>query len=112
MQDCRRDCNLRECGGWVEDPGLADYRISSNTIRYMFVPPNNSRNSNHRYLSLVDCKVPQKNNLIWKENEMAQFIHSRIDIILEHAANFAKDYFVISADAMNKIQVGELAVSR
>ena len=25
---------------------------------------------------------------------MAQFIHSRIDIILEHAANFAKDYFV------------------
>ena len=43
---------------------------------------------------------------------MAQFIHSRIDIILEHAANFAKHYFAISADAMNKIQVGTLAVSR
>ena len=43
---------------------------------------------------------------------MAQFIHSRIDIISEHAANFAKDYFVISADAMNKMQVGALAVSR
>lgn len=32
--------------------------------------------------------------------------------MLEHAANFGKDYLVIGADAMNKIQVGTLAASR
>ena len=42
---------------------------------------------------------------------MAHFIHSRVGIIFEHAANFFKDYLVIIADAMNKIQVGTLAVS-
>ena len=43
---------------------------------------------------------------------MTHFTHTRVGIMLEHAANFAKDYLVISVDAINQIQVGTVAVSR
>ena len=47
-----------------------------------------------------------------KESEEAHFIHSRAAICLEHAHKFRDDCTVISADALNKVHVGTLAVSR
>ena len=65
-----------------------------------------------RYRSLVSCKVSKKENSLRKDSQQAHFIHSRVAMRLEHAQKFHTDYTVISADAMNKVHVGTLAVSR
>ena len=56
--------------------------------------------------------MPKKQNNQRKESEEAHFIHSRVAICLEHAHKFRDDCTVISADALNKVHVGTLAVSR
>ena len=120
-QEKRRDDDFRSCGVSLNDirehllkvvPGLAEHGIAANTIRYLFVPVHKSRSSAKRYLSIIPCKVPKKDNSGRTENENNHFIHSRVGLRLEHAATYNTDYTVVSADAMNKIHVGTLAVSR
>eukprot|EP00111_Clytia_hemisphaerica_P022411 TCONS_00065867-protein len=120
-QEKRRDDDFRSCGVSLNDirdhllkvvPGLAEHGIAPNTIRYLFVPVHKSRSSSKRYLGIVPCKVPKKDNSGRTENENNHFIHSRVGMRFEHAATYNKDYSMISADAMNKIHVGTLAVSR
>ena len=57
-QERRRDDDFRSCGVSIEEirqhllktvPNLADYGISNNTIRYLFVPVNKERLSAKRY---------------------------------------------------------------
>ena len=58
-QEKRRDDNFQSCGVSVKDirrhllnsvPGLSDYGVSINTIRYMFVPPHKGRQSANRFV--------------------------------------------------------------
>ena len=65
-----------------------------------------------RYKSLVACKVPKKQNNQQKESKEAHLIHSRVAMCLEHAHKFQDDHTVTSADAVNKVHVSTLAVSR
>jgi len=82
------------------------------TFRYLFTPPHKGRRSSVRYKGIIGCKVPKKDNALRVENEEAHRIHCRVALRLEHGANFKDDYLVLSADAMNKVHVGTLAVSR
>ena len=119
-QEKRRDDNFRSCRVSPEDiknyllkkiPGLAEHGISPNTIRYMFVPVNKRHSSAARYKGLVQCKVSKKENSGINENEVNHFVHSRVGLRMEHANKYNPNYTIISADAMNKIHVGKLAVS-
>ena len=56
--------------------------------------------------------MPKKQKNQRKESEEAHFVHSRVAMCLEHTRKFRDDYTVISADTMNKVHVGTLAVSR
>ena len=93
-------------------PGLAEHGISPNTIRYMFVPVNKRHSSAAQYKSLIQCKVPKKDNSGRNENGVNHFIHSRVGLRMEHANKYNYDCTIVNADAMNKIHVGTLAVSR
>ena len=96
------NCNFRACGVSVENItthvlkvvlGLVYYIISSSTIRYMFVLPNKSRNSKHRYLSLADCKVliEYKKKMKWHISFIQELANSwNMKLIL------SKNYLVIS----------------
>lgn len=100
------NCNFRACGVSVENItthvlkvvlGLVYYIISSSTIRYMFVLPNKSRNSKHRYLSLADCKVlietmvRYKKKMKWHISFIQELANSwNMKLIL------SKNYLVIS----------------
>ena len=93
-------------------PGWKEYGISKTTVRYLFSPVHKRRNSAKLYKEHVACRVPMKDNSLRVNNERVHFIHSRVAMRLEHAAKFKDDYLILSADAMNKIHVGVLAVSR
>ena len=120
-QEKRRNDDFESCGVTVSDvrrhileiiPGLKEHGISDSTVRYLFSPVHKGRKSSKRYKSLVKCGVPKKDNSLRKESKNAHYIHCRVAMRLEHAARFHQDYLVISADAMNKIHVGTLAVLR
>ena len=120
-QEKRRNENFESCGVTLADvrthiletvPGLKEHGISKTTVRYLFSPVHKRRNSAKLYKEHVACRVPMKDNSLRVNNERAHFIHSRVAMRLEHAAKFKDDYLILSADAMNKIHVGVLAVSR
>ena len=86
-QEKRKDDNFRSSGVSLEDkknhllrkiPGLTEHGISPNTTRYMFVPVNNRHSSAARYKSLIQCKVPKKDNSRRNENEVNHFIYSSV----------------------------------
>ena len=120
-QERRRTNDFESCGVSVSDvrrhildtvPGLKQYGISLSTVRYLFNPVNRWRKHSSRYKSLVKCSVPKKDNSLRKDTKNAHYIHCRVAMRLEHASRFSEDYVVVSADAMNKVHVGTLAVSR
>ena len=121
-QEKRRDDDFVSCGVSVDEvkqhllktiPGLADFGLSRNTVRYLFKPVHRSRNSSKRYKGCVDCNVPKKDNSLRPSDGNSHYLHSRVNMRLEQAFMFEDEHIVFSADAMNKINVGNvLCVSR
>ena len=118
----RRDDDIISCGVSVEEvrdhlleniPGLAEHGLSSTTCRYLFKAVNKSLNTSKRYKGVVQCRVPAKDNSGRVSNKNSHFLHSRVNMRLEQAFLYDKEHIVFSADAMNKILVGDvLCVSR
>ena len=121
-QEKRRDDDFVSCGVSVDEvrqhllktiPGLVEHGLCINTVRYLFKAVNKSRSSSKRYTGLVDCRVPQKDNSGRESDENSHYLHSRVNMRLEQAFLFEDEHIVFSADAMNKILVGDvLCVSR
>ena len=119
-QEKRQDDDFVSCGVSVLQqhllntvPGLKEHGLSKNTVRYLFKPVSKSRNSAKLYKGVVDCRVPQKDNSSRESNENSHYLHSRVNMRVEQAFHYEKENVVFSADAMNKILVGDvLCVSR
>ena len=116
-QEKRRNETFESCGVTVKQvrehlldnvPGLRQHGISLTTVRYLFLPVHKSRSSARHYKGYIAAKTPKKDNSGRPETTNAHFIHSKVNLRLEHATVFSEDYTVISADAMNKVHVGTL----
>ena len=90
--------------------GLKQHAISKSTVHYLF--SEQPRISARRYKNFLECKLLKKDNSLRIDTSATYSIHSRVRIRLEHLTKHAKSYVVVSADTVNKIHVGTLAVSR
>ncbi|XP_072168657.1 uncharacterized protein [Diadema setosum] len=77
-------------------------------------PHNRSSTSADRYKSLIDARVPSKDNSGRKGNDNSHFYSSRVKYCLEMAATLGSRALIYSVDNKNKIRVGDdvLAVDR
>ena len=113
-QEKRRNDDFVSCGVSVQEvrehllktiPGLAEHGLSKTSVK--------GRRSAKLYKGVVDCKVPRKDNSGRQSDEHSHYLHARVNMRMEHAFLFEEEHIVFSADAMNKILVGDvLCVSR
>ncbi|KAJ8020324.1 hypothetical protein HOLleu_39890 [Holothuria leucospilota] len=75
-------------------------------------PPSKLRNSRKQYKGLVKAKVASKRNDFHKKNEDGHYYAARMRYRLEFGRKSEDETIVISADCMNKVNIGGLAVSR
>ena len=94
-----------------EIPGLREHGISETSARNLFNPVNKKIFTEARYKSMIDAAVPCKDNSRRKENLDAHYLLTRIKLWREMAAYFSDEITIVSADSMNKILDGTLAVS-
>ena len=120
-QEKRRESTITSCGVSLRDirehlikeiPGLRKHGISETSARYLFNPVNKRKFTEARYKSMIDAAVPCKDNSRRKENLDVHYLLSRIKLWREMAAYFSDEITIVSADSMNKILDGTLAVSR
>ena len=120
-QEKRRESTITSCGVSLRDirehlikeiPGLRKHGISETSARYLFNPVNKRKFTEARYKSMIDAAVPCKDNSPRKENLDVHYLLSRIKLWREMAAYFSDEITIVSADSMNKILDGTLAVSR
>ena len=94
-------------------PGLAEHGLSRTYVKYFFKPVHQGRRFAKLYKGVVDCKVPRKDNSGRQSDEHPHYLHARVNMRMEQAFLFEEEHIVFSADAMNKILVGDvLCVSR
>ncbi|KAJ8019969.1 hypothetical protein HOLleu_41765 [Holothuria leucospilota] len=86
--------------------------VSTVTLRRLMEPPSKLRNSRKQYKGLVKAKVASKRNDVRKKNEDGHYYAARMRYRLEFGRKFEDETIVISADCMNKVNIGGLAVSR
>ena len=97
-----------------EIPSLRKHGISETSIRYLFNPVNKGTFTAARYKrqDVIDATVPCKDNSPRKGNLDTRYLLSRIKLRREMAAYFPVEIAIVSADSMNRIHYGTLAVSR
>ena len=97
-----------------EIPSLRKHGISETSIRYLFNPVNKGTFTAARYKreDVIDATVPCKDNSPRKENLDTRYLLSRIKLRRQMAAYFPVEIAIVSADSMNRIHYGTLAVSR
>lgn len=74
--------------------------------------PSEVKNSKSRYKGLVKSKVAKKRNNLHRGNIDAHYYPSRVRYRLELGTEFEDETVMLSADCMNKIHIGGLAVSK
>ena len=80
-------------------------------VRYLFNPVNKIAFTVARYKSVIDAALPCKDNSWRKENLDVHYLLSKIKLPREMEAYFQDEITIVSADSMNKICYGTLAVS-
>ena len=93
-------------------PSLKEYGICRSTIHSLFVPPRKRTLRAQHYKSHIDAKVPGKRNSYRENHADSHFLFARVAYRQELASKFFDEVTVFSADDMNKIKVGQAAVSR
>ena len=81
-------------------------------VRHLFNPLNKRTFTAVRYKFVIDAAVSCKDNSRRKENLDVHYQLSRTKLRREMAAYFPDEITIVSADSMNKIRYGTLAVSR
>lgn len=93
-------------------PGLKEHGMSRDTIHSLFVPPRKGTLRAQNYKGHIDAKVPGKSNSYRENHADSHFLFARVAYRQELASKFPDEVTVLSADDMNKIKVGQAAVSR
>ena len=93
-------------------PALKEGGISRTTLHELLVAPRKGTRNSKRYHSLVDARVPGKDNTIRKIHADSHFAFAQVHYVMELCAAFGDECAVMSCDDMNKINVGTLAVAR
>ena len=122
VQERRRNFTITACGVSVKDirdrllkvvPGLKKYGgISESSVRYLVTPARKGTFAAESYKSIIDATVPCKDNSLRKDNINAHYLSCRVKLRREFCTNFTEECTILSADSMNKIRYGTLAVSR
>ena len=89
-----------------------DVKVSDDTIRRLFVPPNKGMKSAKYYHSVIDAKVPRKVNDKEPDHPDLHYTRAQVKMAHELFALYPNEGLRISADDKNKIHIGKLAVSR
>ena len=93
-------------------PGLKEKGISRTAIHELMMPPRQKTVNAGRYKSLVNSRVPKKqNNRAFNDHADSHFCASQVKIVMEFSAKY-KSVQLVSADDMNKVNIGGPAVSR
>ena len=120
-QEKRRDTSITSCGVSVQDvrdhlikglPGLKDQGISETSVRYLFKPVRKGTFAAESYKSVADAAVPCKDNALRNDNTNAHYLLSHVKLRRELCSYFRDECTIASANSMNKIHYGTLAVSR
>ncbi|KAJ8035130.1 Kielin/chordin-like protein [Holothuria leucospilota] len=115
----RRDDSGLSCGTTIpqirehvlrEVNGLQS--ISCSTLRHLFLPKQASHVNAARYKGHVNAKVAPKANDVRKDHQSKHFYAARVKYRAEFMSQFWKHSTICSADTMNKLPIGTLAVSR
>ena len=93
-------------------PDLKSHGISLSTVARLFEPPHKGNIASRRYKGLVAAKVPGKRNQYREDHEDQHYLFAQVAYRREFSAMFDKECAIFSADDVNKIKVGALAVSR
>ena len=93
-------------------PSLKEYGICRSTIHSLFVSPRKGTLRAQHYKSHIDAKVPGKRNSYRENHADSHFLFARVAYRQELASKFSDEVTVFNADDMNKIKVGQAAISR
>ena len=93
-------------------PELQQVGISTTTIAYLMTPPHHGHSSSKRYKSIVNARVPGKDDSFREEHLDQHYLFTRVVYHHEFVQMFYEECAVLSCDDMKKIKVGPLAVSR
>ena len=91
---------------------IPELHIGTTTIAYMMAPPHRGHHSAERYKSIIDARVPGKDNSYREDHPDQHYLFARVAYRHEFARMFQDECAVFSCDDMNKLKVGPLAVSR
>ena len=81
--------------------------IHPTTFANLMIPPNRSRNSRHRYHSVIQARVGIKRNDQAAENVDSHYCRTLVNYALEMATCFEDEVAIWSADDKNKLLLGE-----
>ena len=94
-------------------PVLQESGLSRTTVHELMFPPRQKTQNSKRYKGLVSARVGVKlNNLPQNAHEDIHFCSSQVKIAMEFGAKHDDKVAVMSADDMNKVNIGVPAVSR
>ena len=93
-------------------PGLRSQGISISSVARLMQPPRRGTVASTRYKGLVAARVPGKRNQYREVHKDQHYLFPQVAYRHEFTAMFKNECAIFSADDMNKIKVGALAVSR
>ena len=94
-------------------PGLAAHGISVDAVHHLTIGPRKNYFRFHRYMGLIDPKVPAKRNQYRESGKNQHFLFGRVGYREEFVVKHYKEANFYSCDNMNKLRMGPAtAVSR
>ena len=93
-------------------PNLKSHGISLNSVARLMEPPQRGTIASRRYKGFVAARVPGKRNQYREDHQDQHYLFAQVAYRREFSSMFDKECAIFSADDMNKIKVGALAVSR
>jgi hypothetical protein len=94
-------------------PGLEDYGMDLRTVARLFRAPHLGRRAAGQYQNQIDARVYSSlRNDINKENVDAHYSMAQVKLLRELVSDFRDEVGELSADTMNGLKVGVLAVTR
>lgn len=94
-------------------PNLQESGLSRTTVHELMLPPRQKTRNSKRYKGVVTARVGVKrNDLPQHMHEDRHFCASQVKLAMEFGAKHADNVATVSADDMNKVNIGVPAVSR
>lgn len=93
-------------------PGLKEHGMSKRSVHRLMEPPRKGTRAAAGYYSLINARVPKKQNNLVKEHSDIHYCRAAVKLFAEMFEEFSNETILLSADDMNKLNVGTLAVSR